>query len=61
MLKKNTRCMHEYDITLEELKKIKNACIIDVRNKREYAEGHIVGSINIPEYEINKNIRKYNK
>ena len=50
--------MHEYDITIEELKKIRNALIIDVRNKREFEEGHIRGSINIPEYEINKNIEK---
>ncbi len=59
--KKSTKCMHEYDITLEELKNIKDALIIDVRNKREYEEGHIEGSINIPEYQINKNLRKYNK
>ena len=52
-----SRCMHEYDITLGELEEIKNELIIDVRNKREYEEGHIKGSINIPEYEINKNIR----
>ena len=55
------RCMHEYDITFDELKKNKNALIIDVRNRREYEEGHIVGSINIPEYEINKSIRQLNK
>ena len=62
MLRKRClRCMNEYDITIEELKNMKNALIIDVRNKREYEEGHIKGSINIPEYEINRNIRKYNK
>ena len=51
------RGMHSYDITLEELKNAQNALIIDVRNSREYEEGHIKGSINIPEYQINKNIR----
>lgn len=61
MRKRCTRCMHYYDITLEELKNANNPLIIDVRNKREYEEGHIKGSINIPEYEINRNIRKYNK
>ena len=54
------RCMHSYDITLEELKNAQNSLIIDVRNRREYEEGHIKGSINIPEYQINKNIRKNN-
>lgn len=49
------RKMMNYDITLDELKKMKKngAIIIDVRNKRAYEEGHIEGSINIPEYEIN--------
>ena len=51
------RCMQEYDITLEDLKKANNPLIIDVRSRREYDEGHIQGSINIPEYEIDKNIR----
>lgn len=50
------RSMAEYDITLEELKKMQlnGAIIIDVRNHREFNEGHIEHSINIPEYEINK-------
>lgn len=60
--RKYYRCMHEYDITMDNLKNIKNALIIDVRNKREFEEGHIRGSINIPEYEINENIcKKINK
>lgn len=48
--------MMEYDITLEELKEkqSRGSIIIDVRNKRAYNEGHIEGSINIPEYEINR-------
>ena len=49
------RGMMGYDITLEELKQkqLTGSIIIDVRNKRAYDEGHIEGSINIPEYEIN--------
>lgn len=50
------RHMESYDITLDDLKQkqINGAVIIDVRNNREYHEGHINGSINIPEYEIDK-------
>ena len=46
-----------WDVTLEELKEkqINGAEIIDVRGQREFEEGHIEGSINIPEYEINNN------
>lgn len=48
-----------YDITLEELKQkqLDGAEVIDVRNKREYEEGHIEDSINIPEYEINEDFK----
>ena len=50
------RQMDVYDIDLETLYKMKaqGAKIVDVRSSREYAEGHISGSINIPDYEINK-------
>ena len=53
-IKKFSRNMQEFDVTLEELKlkQAKGAIIIDVRNQREYSEGHISQSINIPEYEI---------
>jgi rhodanese-related sulfurtransferase len=51
--------MEKYDITLEELKQkqLDGAEVIDVRNKREYEEGHIEGSINVPEYEINEDFK----
>lgn len=54
------RHMEDYDITLEELKEkqLEGAEIIDVRNKREYEENHIEGSINIPEYEIDESFEK---
>ena len=56
--KKLFRNMEAHDITLDELKQkqLNGAAIIDVRNNREYNEGHIKGSINIPEYEIDKKI-----
>ena len=52
------RCMEIYDITMEELKRKQcdGALVIDVRSTQEYNEGHIIGSLNIPEYEINCNI-----
>lgn len=30
------------------------AVLIDVRSKQEYEEGHIIGAISIPEYEMRK-------
>ena len=50
------RHMEAYDITLDELKEkqMNGAEIIDVRNEREYSESHIMGSINVPEYQINE-------
>lgn len=58
-VRKFFRYMEKYDITLEELKQkqLDGAEVIDVRNKREYEEGHIEGSINVPEYEINENFK----
>lgn len=52
------RSMDFYDISLEELKLKQNqgAIIIDVRSSQEYLEGHLVGAINIPYYEINRNV-----
>ena len=49
-----------YDIDLETLynMKIQGAKIVDVRSKREFEEGHIDGSINIPDYEINSKFEK---
>lgn len=54
------RQMENFDIDYEELEKMKlnGAKIVDVRSNREYLEGHIEGSINIPDYEINKKFEK---
>ena len=52
------RNMEYYDVNIEELKEkqVKGAIIVDVRSSQEYLEGHLKGSINIPYYEINKNV-----
>lgn len=54
------RQMDSYDIDMETLyrKRAQGAKIIDVRSRREYLEGHIKGSINIPDYEINKKFER---
>ena len=60
-MKKNIfRQVENFDIDYEELEKMKlnGAKIVDVRSNREYLEGHIEGSINIPDYEINKKFEK---
>ena len=52
------RSMDFYEISIEELKLKQNqgAIIIDVRSSQEYNEGHLSGAINIPYYELKKNI-----
>jgi rhodanese-related sulfurtransferase len=54
------RHMKEYDISLDELrlKQLQGAEIVDVRNNREFEENHLGGSINVPEYKIDKNFEK---
>lgn len=39
---------------VEEFKKTPDAVLIDVRNAEEFKAGHIPGSINIPEMDIQK-------
>ena len=55
------RCYRDYqikNINIQEFKdKIKQgAIVLDVRNRKEYTEGHIINSINIQVYEINTKI-----
>ena len=52
------RNMEFYEVNMKELEeKQKNgAVIVDVRSSQEYNEGHIDGAINIPYYEIKKNV-----
>ena len=60
MLRRFFRHMEPYDVTMQELKNKQNngAIVVDVRSSQEYVEGHICGAINIPEYEINRDINK---
>lgn len=52
------RNMEFYEISMQDLEeKQKNgAVIVDVRSSQEYKEGHINEAINIPYYEIKKNV-----
>lgn len=52
------RNMELYEISMHELeeKQKKGAIIVDVRSSQEYNEGHISEAINIPYYEIKKNV-----
>ncbi len=52
------RNMEFYEISMQELeeKQKKGAVIVDVRSSQEYDEGHINKAINIPYYEIKKNV-----
>ena len=52
------RNMELYEISMHELeeKQKKGAIIVDVRSSQEYNEGHINEAINIPYYEIKKNV-----
>ncbi|MCI8273840.1 MAG: rhodanese-like domain-containing protein [Clostridia bacterium] len=54
--RKCCRVIQQGEVTVEELKdKIaKGAILIDVRSRQEYAEGHLQGAINMPEYELQK-------
>ena len=50
--------MEDYEINLDELMKKQNqkALIVDVRSSQEYNEWHLPGAINIPYYEIKRDI-----
>lgn len=55
------RCIENKEILYDELKeniKDKETLLIDVRSSQEYDEGHINGAINIPIYNIKKEIQK---
>ena len=44
--------------TLNQLMKNNEVVLIDVRSNQEYEEGHLNGAINIPVYQIEKDIEK---
>lgn len=56
---------HREDITVKEMLEIlktnQNVTILDVRSSQEYREGHLTGSINIPVYDIEKNVKDHIK
>ena len=55
------RSIENKEISYKELNdfiKDKGALLIDVRSSQEYDEGHINGAINIPSYNIKKEIEK---
>lgn len=42
----------------ELMKKNTDAILLDVRSRQEFEEGHLDGSINIPLYEIDKELKR---
>ncbi len=52
--KQQLRNIEERDINMEQLQKMveKGAILVDIRSPQEYGEGHLQGSISIPEYEF---------
>ena len=46
---------------LQSLMKTQNIVLMDVRSGQEYEEGHLDGTINIPVYNIEKDIAKHVK
>ena len=44
--------------TLQEMLKKENTVLIDVRSRQEYEEGHLIGAILIPLYDIEEEILK---
>ena len=61
MIQKNFDLKRDFndqkDITKEDL----DSYIKDVRSPQEYREGHVDGSICIPDYQIKRDIQKYVK
>ena len=54
------RNLQNGDIMLDELKNklSQGAILIDVRSNQEYNEGHLQGSINIPDFEIENRVQR---
>ena len=55
-----SREINECDINIEEMDKMQKngAILLDVRSPQEYSEGHIVGAISMPTYELKKKINR---
>jgi len=46
-----------YNETMEMIKNNKNTILLDVRSKQEYQEYHLNNSINIPLYNLQRNVK----
>lgn len=46
-------------ISFDELAKISNTKIIDIRSQNKYIQGHVKGAIHIPEYDLLFDTSKY--
>lgn len=53
--KENSDVNYTKDGQIEKIMSENKYIIVDVRTKEEYAEGHIIGAINIPYDEIDEN------
>ena len=53
------RNIEKNEISFKEFEKMdmKSGILIDVRSPQEYREGHIDGAINLPEYNIRRNVQ----
>ena len=56
---KNSKKRNIKEVSLENID-LRDYFIIDVRSKREYEEGHLNGAINLPSFNIKRNIDKIN-
>ena len=58
--KRYNRSMEKYDISMEQLNNMvsEGAILLDIRSPQEYEEGHLEGSILIPEYELMAKVGK---
>ena len=56
---KNNKKRNIKEVSFDDIN-LKDYYIIDVRSKKEFEEGHLNGAINIPSFNIKRNINKIN-
>ena len=56
---KNNKKRNIKEVSFDDIN-LKDYYIIDVRSKKEFEEGHLNGAINIPSFNIKRNINKMN-
>ncbi len=54
---KNNKKRNIKEVSFDDIN-LKDYYIIDVRSKKEFEEGHLNGAINIPSFNIKRNINK---